>query len=169
MIANDEDANGFDTIFDNPNFGGGQFSFWNRQQIKLFGVNLVQRLSLVPDLRSSKFQGQSNFVNPGLQLFNIGADFDLTPKAKLITNANFLWFDQTEVLETFVFQSEIDPFIGADLSAGLEYRPLLNNNIIVVGGVSTLIPGEGFRELYQPLVGNVNELGALFLDVVLTY
>ena len=49
-----------------PNFAGGQFSFWNRQQIRLQGVNLVQRLSLVPDLRSSKIQGQANFVNPGL-------------------------------------------------------------------------------------------------------
>jgi len=166
---NDEDANGFDTIFDNPAFAGGQFSFWNRQQIKLFGVNLVQRLSLVPDLRSSKFQGQTNFVNPGLQLFNFGADFDVTPKLKLISNGNFLWFDQTETLETFVFQSDIDNYIGADLSLGIEYRPLLNNNIILIGGLSTLIPGEGFKDLYQPLVGNVNEMGALFVDAILTY
>src|SRR5690349_9432730 len=113
---NDEEAHGFDTIFDNPAFAGGQFSFWNRQQIKLFGVNLVQRLSLVPDLRSSKFQGQSNFVNPGLHLFNLGADFDLTPKTKLISNVNFLWFDQTEPLETLVFQNDVANFIGTDLS-----------------------------------------------------
>ncbi len=44
------------------------------------GVNLVQRLSLVPDLRSSKIQGQANFVNPGLILPTFGMDFDLTPK-----------------------------------------------------------------------------------------
>ena len=48
------EATGFDTIFDNPNFAGGQFSYWNRQQIKLFGVNLVNRLSLVPDLRQQQ-------------------------------------------------------------------------------------------------------------------
>ena len=34
---------GFDTILDNPNFAGGEFSYWQRQQIRLFGVNLVQR------------------------------------------------------------------------------------------------------------------------------
>src|SRR6185312_4395078 len=76
---NNSHATGFDTILDGPNFAGGPFSFWNRQQIPFFGVNLVQRLSLVPDLRSSKFQGQANFVNPGLFLPNLGADFDLTP------------------------------------------------------------------------------------------
>src|SRR6185295_3885086 len=82
-------AKGFDTIFDNPNFAGGQFSFWQRQAIPLFGVNLVNRFSLVPDLRSSKFQGQSNFVNPGLMLVNGGMDFDITPKLRTIANVNF--------------------------------------------------------------------------------
>jgi hypothetical protein len=45
-------ATGFDSIDDNPNFAGGEFSYWQRQQIKLFGVDLNQRMSLVPDLRS---------------------------------------------------------------------------------------------------------------------
>jgi hypothetical protein len=162
-------ATGFDTILDNPNFAGGQFSYWNRQQIKLFGVNLVNRLSLVPDLRSSKLQGQSNFVNPGLQLFNLGVDADLTPKLKVIANGNVLWFNQTEVLKTFVFQQNIGNFIGTDLSIGAEYRPHLNNNILVIGGISCLIPGKGFRDLYNPLVGKVDTLAAGFLNVALTY
>ena len=63
---NNSTPTGFDTILDNPNFAGGEFSYWQRQQIPLFGVNLTQRNSLVADLRSSKIQGQSNFVNPGM-------------------------------------------------------------------------------------------------------
>ena len=55
---------GFDTIFDNPNFAGGEFSYWQRQPIRLFGVNLVNRESLVPDLRSSKIQGQTQLREP---------------------------------------------------------------------------------------------------------
>jgi hypothetical protein len=145
---NDDKGQGFDTIFDNPNFAGGEFSYWQRQTIRLFNVNLTQRMSLVPDLRSSKFQGQSNFVNPGLYLVNFGMDGDLTPKLKAIGNVNFLWFDQTEVLEQFVFQSDIASYIGTDLSLGLEYRPLLSNNIIFTGGVGVLIPGDGFEEIY---------------------
>jgi hypothetical protein len=157
---------------DNPNFAGGQFSFWNRQQIKLFGANLVNRLSLVPDLRSSKFQGQANFVNPGLHLYNLGVDADITPKLKSINNLNFLWFDQTEVLERFVFQNEVRPYIGADLSTGLEYRPLLNNNIIFVGGLSMLLAGEGFKDLYGPFNpgdNNNDVLVAGFANAILQY
>ncbi|MDX1946763.1 MAG: hypothetical protein SFU86_15285 [Pirellulaceae bacterium] len=166
---NDQSATGFDTIFDNPAFAGGGLSFWQRQQIGLFGVNLVQRNSLVPDLRSSKFQGQANFVNPGLHLLNFGVDADLTPKLRMINNVNFLWFNQTEVLETFVFQSNIEPFIGVDLSMGFEYRPILHNNIIIVGGVATLLPGEGFSDLYDPLVGKVEGLVQGFVNMILTY
>ena len=175
---NDCKATGFDSIFDNPNFAGGQFSYWQRQAIRLFGVNLVQRESLLPDLRSSKTQGQSNFVNPGLQLLNAGMDFEITPKVKAITNANLLWFNKTQTLERFVYQDNIHNHIGTDLSLGFEYRPLLSDNVIVVGGVSTLIPGQGFDDLFgvtdpfsaanaQP--GKADTLRAMFLNVVLTY
>jgi hypothetical protein len=166
---NDARATGFDAIFDNPNFAGGEFSYWNRQQIKLFGVNLVNRQSLLPNLRSSKFQGQSNFVNPGIQLFNVGFDADLTTKLKWISNANYLWFNQTASLETLLFQPNIRNEIGLDLSGGFEYRPLLNNNVIIVGGLSGLIVGNGFRDLYQPLEGHVNNLAAGFFEASFEY
>src|SRR5262249_60599605 len=113
---------GFDAVFDNPNFAGGEFSYWQRQAIRLFGGNLVNRESLLPDLRSSKTEGQSNFVNPGLFLFNFGVDLALTPKWKMVDNVNLLWFDETEVLEQFVFQERIHHFIGWDLRTGFEYR-----------------------------------------------
>jgi hypothetical protein len=166
---NNAHATGFDAIVDNPNFAGGEFSFWQRQQIKLFGVNLVQERSLLPDLRSSKFEGQSNFVNPGLFLVNVGMDFDLTPKLKLITNANELWFDETAVLKQFIFQNQVRHNIGTDLSIGCEYRPLLNNNIIARFGISTLIPGDGFKDIYDNLTGPVHPLLAGFTDVTLTF
>ena len=166
---NDGQAKGFDAIFDNPNFAGGEFSYWQRQMVRLFGVNLVNRQSLIPNLRSSKFQGQTNFVNPGLWLVNSGIDADITPRFKLIGNANLLWFDQTEVLEQFVFQSNIRNFIGIDLSLGAEYRPYHNNNVILVGGISGLVPGDGFKDLYNPIAGNVNGLAAGFLDIILSY
>jgi len=165
----DGEAEGFDAIFDNPNFAGGEFSYWNRQAIQLFGVNLVNRLSIVPNLRSSKTQGQANFVNPGLYLCNLGFDADLTPKLKMISNVNFLWFQETEVLQQFTFQDHIDTEIGTDLSLGLEWRPLLNNNILIIGGVSGLLPGPGFEDLYNPLRGDVDGLFASFMDIALTY
>ncbi len=163
------EATGFDTIDDNPNFVGGQFSYWNRQPIKLLGVNLKQEFSLVPDLRASKFEGQANFVNPGIYIANWGMDFELTPKLRWINNWNLLWFDRTEVLKQFLFQGNIHHFIGADLSSGMEYRPLLSNNIIMTFGVSTLIPGGGFKDLYNNTNSSVNTMVAAFMDVVLAF
>jgi hypothetical protein len=171
---NNRHATGFDSIMDNPNFAGGQFSYFDRQAIGLFGVNLTNGLSLLPDLRSSKIQGQSNFVNPGLYLLNFGVDVDLTPKWKMINNINFLWFDDTDVLQQFVFQKPIDTYIGIDLSTGLEYRPFLSNNVIVTTGLSCLIPGEGFDDLYDnwkfgPVSSNPHPLLAGFLVVNLNF
>lgn len=168
--ANDQDAEGFDSIMDNPVFAGGEFSYWQRQAIQLFGVRLVNDRSLVPDLRSSKTQGQSNFTNPGLLLFNVGLDMDLTPKLRTIMNANYLMFDETEVLSTYTFQSDIDPEIGLDLSVGFEWRPFHNDNAIVLFGVSALIPDEGFKDLYSTYGDNdVETLFASFFETILTY
>jgi hypothetical protein len=158
-------ATGFDTILDSPNFAGGPFSFWQREAIQLFGVKLKNALSLVPDLRASKIQGQTNFVNPGLILINGGVDFDLTPKLKMINNINFLWFESTQVLQQFTFDGGIDTRIGTDISTGIEYRPLLNNNIIMVLGVSTLIPGSGFKALYDQRSATLDPLVAAFLTM----
>ncbi len=162
-------ATGFDTILDNPQFAGGEFSFWQRESIKLFGVNLVQRQSLVPDLRSSKIDGQANFVNPGLLLVNFGVDTDLTPKLKMFNNVNLLWFDEVDVLKQFIFQETVHRHIGTDLSVGFEYRPLLSNNIITRFGVSGLIPGQGLKDIYDNLNGSLGTLVAAFVEVNLAY
>lgn len=151
---NDREAGGFDTILDDPIFAGGEFSYWQRQQIKLFGANLVQQRSLVPNLRSSKTQGQANFVNPGLHLFNIGMDVELAPKLRAIANANYLRFDTVNVLRTFTFQGDIGKDIGTDLSLGFEWRPYLNDNVVVVFGSAVLIPARGLKDLFDSEVPN---------------
>lgn len=166
---NNSHACGFDTILANPNFAGTEFSYWGRQGIRLFGAEISNRLSLTPSLRNGKFQAQANFVNPGLHLLNVGVDADLTPKLKLIQNTNFLWFDQTEVLETYLFTGDIRNFIGTDLSLGAEYRPLQNNNIIMLGGFATLFAGDGFKDLFQNLDGNTRNHLAAFWETVLEY
>jgi len=144
------EATGFDTIVDNPNFTGGPFSFWSRQGFNLGGtsVNLKDSSSLVPDLRTSKTEGQANFVNPGVYLLGLGAEFDLTPKLRSFVNANYLLFAQTEPIETALLTSRVGSEIGEDLSIGFQYRPLLTDNIIVSAGFGVLIPGRGYRDIY---------------------
>lgn len=166
---NNSHATGFDAPFPNENFAGGNFSYWQRQSIKLFGTNLTNAGSLLPDLRTSRIQGQTNFVNPGLLLYNLGIDFDVTPKLKLINNFNFLWFESSAVLEQYVYAAGIGNFIGNDISMGCEYRPLLSNNAVITFGVSTLIPGDGFKSLYNKFQSTVDPQVAGFIDFVLQY
>jgi hypothetical protein len=146
----DSQANGFDAIFDDPNFVGGQFSFWNRNGIRLTqtGVGLVQPNSILPSLRSSKIEGQANFVNPGILIYNTGLDMEVTQRIKAVFNANYLRFHRTESLEYVLFQPQIRHDIGWDLSLGVAYRPLLINNITMTFGAATLKPGRGFRDIY---------------------
>jgi hypothetical protein len=146
----DDKATGFDSILDDPNFVGGQFSFWNRVGIPLAGtaVGLVQPLSLLPSLRSSKTQGQSNFVNPGIFIANVGYDLELTQRIKAVFNFNYLRFHRTESLEYLLFQNHIRHDIGEDLSVGIAYRPRLINNVTFNFGAAMLKPGRGFRDIY---------------------
>jgi len=146
----DSRARGFDSIVDLPNFAGGLFSFWNRKGIRFLGsgVLLTTPGSLIPSLRSSKEEGQANFVNPGIFLANAGADFDITPKLRGFANFNFLRFERTEALEFLLFQAPIRHTIGEDFGVGVEYRPPLTENIVLTGGASALQPGQGFKDIY---------------------
>jgi hypothetical protein len=162
----DGDAEGFDAIYDNPVFAGGEFGFWNRNAIRLTGsgLGLVHRGSLLNSLRSSKDEGQPNFVNPGLLLGGIGYDAQLTPHLKLITNASYLLFDDPSSIERILNQGSIGTEIGYDLSAGVVWRPGLTDNVIVKGGVAALVPGHGFRDIYES-----ETLYAIFGELILTW
>jgi hypothetical protein len=147
----DDTGRGFDAILDVPAFAGGVFSFFNRESIRLTGtgVALMPPNSFLPNLRSSKDEGQASYVNPGLLLLHAGADFDLTPKLRSFVNANFMRFDHTEPLELLLFQAPIDNWLGADYSVGFQYRPPLTENMTVTTGVSALTPWAGLRRIYQ--------------------
>jgi len=164
---NDRDAEGFDAIADRPNFAGGGFSFWNRMAIRLAGtgVTLVNRGSLLPDLRTSREEGQPNFVNPGLRLVSVGLDLELTPKLKVVVTANHLRFDRTEVLEGLLFQAPIDEAIGWDVSVGARWRPFLNQNVVVLGGLAGFRPGRGFTQIFE----QEGELYQAFSTLTLTF
>ena len=143
-------ARGFDSIDDFPEFAGGIFSLWNRESIRLTGsgVALNSGDSLLPDLRSNKDEGQANFVNPGIFLANLGAEFDLTPKLRGFANVNYLRFERTETLEQILFQSPIHHSIGVDSGIGVRYRPPLTENFSIAAGAATLIPGQGLKDIY---------------------
>jgi hypothetical protein len=153
--SQDGKANGFDSIADNTNFTGGPFSYWVRQSFNLGGtsVPLKQRFSLLPDLRAGgAFEGQSNFVNPGLILYGIGADADLTPKLKAFFNANYLQFDTTDPIRRLLLTNVAGRDIGTDLSLGFQWRPFLISNVIISAGCGVLLPASGYRNIYSNTV-----------------
>ncbi|MFN0139784.1 MAG: carboxypeptidase-like regulatory domain-containing protein [Pyrinomonadaceae bacterium] len=152
----DNKAGGFDAILDDPNFVGGQFSYWNRQGIRLVSteVGLVQPNSLLPTLRSSKTEGQANFVNPGIFIYNAGVDAEVTQRIKAIFNANYLRFHRTESLKYVLFDPAIRHDIGFDLSLGVIYRPLLINNLTFTFGGNLFFAGKGFRDVYTDRTRN---------------
>ena len=147
----DGQGRGFDSILDNPNFAGGGFSYFVRQGIPLptSSLSLKGPNSLLTSLRSSKIEGQPNYVNPGVFIMGIGAEAELTPKVRLLLEFNKLRFHHTETLQQVLFQERIRPDLGWDLSAGIRWRPLLIDNVIVNIGGATFIGGEGFRDIYQ--------------------
>jgi hypothetical protein len=144
--------NGFDAVQENPQFAGADTSYWIRQSIPLIGgggVSLSGRNGMLADLRSSKDEGQSNFINPGLVLLGVGADADLLPELRVSVNFNKLMFAKTEVLEVLRAQKIDSHDIGWDLSAALTYRPFDTQNVVLRLSGAVLLPGKGFRELYD--------------------
>jgi hypothetical protein len=168
----DNRETGFDAIFENPVFAGADTSYWIRQTIPFAGggraVSVNGRNGILNSLRSSKEQGQSNFSNPGLILTGIGADFDLTPQVRLSTNANHLWFENTQVLQVLRNEGSIPREIGFDLSAAAIWRPKANQNLVFRLSAAALLPGKGFRNLFDNLCTG-REFISILANVVLTY
>jgi hypothetical protein len=145
-------ATGFDAIMENPLIVGADTSFFIHQAIPLIGgggVFLSGRNSVLPSLRTSEDQGQSNFVNPGLTLFGVGADFDVSPQLRILTNLTDLGFVDTSSLEVLRNQGNIDRDIGVDASVGLQYRPYFSQNVVLNASLAVLAPGKGFKQLYD--------------------
>ncbi|AUW59463.1 hypothetical protein C1T17_16610 [Sphingobium sp. SCG-1] len=149
----DDTENGFDAIFENPVFAGADTSYWIRQTIPFAGggrvISINGRNGILNSLRSSKEQGQSNFNNPGTMLVGTGADFDVTPEIRLSTNANHLWFENTATLQALRVEGSIPKSIGWDLSTAAIWRPKATQNIVLRLSAAALLPGKGFRDLFD--------------------
>jgi len=178
-----EHATGFDTVFDRPFFIGGPFSFFSHQGFNLGGtaVNFKQRDSLVVDFRTSKSEGQSNFVNPGVFIVGYGLDADITPKLRGFMNVNYIRTVDTATTELVLFTNRASNDFALDCSAGFQWRPLLTENIIVTAGAGFLIPRQGYKDIYRantqpvfgfpgPSAGHVDDfLYSAIVTLTLTY
>ena len=144
---------GFDAIFENPVFAGADTSYWIRQTIPFAGggraIAINGRNGILNSLRSSKEEGQSNFNNPGTILVGAGGDFDLSPEMRVSTNFNHLRFQDTATLQVLRSEGSIPTDIGWDLSVAGIWRPKATQNIVGRLSAAVLLPGKGFRDLFE--------------------
>jgi hypothetical protein len=163
---------GFDAIFENPIFAGADTSYWIRQTIPFAGggraVSINGRNGILNSLRSSKEEGQSNFVNPGTILVGVGADFDISPQFRISANLNHLWFHKTDVLEALRVEGSIPSDIGFDLSAAAIWRPKFTQNLVFRLSGAVLEKGDGFKDLFDNFDGDKRYISVLF-NAILTY
>lgn len=151
--AKDGRATGFDSILDSPTFIGNPFSYFARQGLGLGNTSISTKTgnSIFNSLRSSKFQGQSNFVNPGTLIVGLGLDVDVTPRLKASFNANWVRFVTTDPLKTVLFVPSVDRNFGYDISLGFFYRPTLTQNIVITAGMGAFVPGPGYKDINREL------------------
>ena len=163
---------GYDAIFENPIFAGADTSYWIRQSIPFAGggrvISVNQRNGILNNLRSSKDQGQSNFNNPGTMLLGVGADFDITPRLRVTTNLNHLWFQNTSSLQALRIEGSIPKAIGTDASVSVIYRPKAIQNVVFRLSGATLDPGKGLSDLFGSAERNKRFYSVLF-NAILSY
>ena len=100
------------------------------------------------DLRSSKTEGQTNFVNPGVFLYNAGVDIDITPKLRGFVNLNLLRFAAHRSAGVAAVPVQHSCRVsGPTPGSASSYRPPLSENMVITGGIDALVPFQGLRDI----------------------
>jgi hypothetical protein len=162
----DRHSGGFDGINQTAIFAGTDSTFFLHQRLPLVldAIDLKERDSLFPSLRSTTDTGESNYTNPGLELAGLGADFDLSPALRVSFDASHLMFADTATLNAILGRTNVPRNIGTDLSVDGFYRPLASQNIIARLSMGKLLADPGARSL----VGGAAPF-SMFFNLVLTY
>jgi len=159
----DGKAEGFDSISDSINVFGGPGSIFVGDQIKLAsGGVVVNANSAIPNLRGAG--GRSNFVNPGVFVQNVGADFVLTPKVTATANVNHVSFVDMSSVEFATGMTGLPKDAGLEANVGFRWRPFLNENFVVEGAGAYLKPGNALKDL----IGKDSAYSA-FLNLLVVY
>lgn len=159
----DNKAGGFDSVFDNTAFGGGQFSYLFGEKVQLGATTVLRGNSVFPSLRGAN--ATSQFVNPGALAINSGIDIALTPKTLFEANYNYVRFDDTSSLAPAAGGRNPSNEVGHEINAGLTWRPFLNEQVIVFAGGGVFFPGRGIKDTF----GNDDLVYKAVLRVILTF
>jgi hypothetical protein len=162
----DGSSRGFDGINQTAIFAGTDSTFFIHQRVGLVAnaIDLKQRDSLYPSLRSTSDTGESNFTNPGLELLGLGADLDLMPSLRVSLDVSHVLFANTAPLVAILGRTDISSTVGTDASLDAIYRPFISQNLVARVSLAKLFAAPAAR----PLVGS-NSPFSMFFNLVLTY
>ncbi|MFT5464129.1 MAG: hypothetical protein ACI8QS_003022, partial [Planctomycetota bacterium] len=76
-------------------------------------------------------------------------DVEITPTTRSQIGFNYLRFQESATLETFLELPDVEKEIGTEIYFGLQYRPLFNNHVLLGVGTSILFPSDGYARIYQ--------------------
>ena len=160
-------ATGFDAPFDNPNFAGAGFSYFQREAFQSVAQTKNQ-FTFFPDLRN-KFLQASNAVNPGMLLLNAGFNANVSPRLQVQMNFNYYQFNDTASLEVANAVKgvpiNVSTALGSEINLGVVYKPFVIDNIAFTLGASAFFPGTAILNLN----GSQDTLYTVFGDITLFY
>ena len=162
----DGESRGFDGINQTATFAGSDSTFFLHQRLPLVlnAIDLKERDSLFPSLRSTVDTGESNYTNPGLALLGVGSDLDLMPALRVSFDVSHVAFANPASVAAILRRTDIPHNIGTDASLDAIYRPFISQNLIARLSVAKLIAAPAARNL----VGGSAPV-SMFFNLVLTY
>jgi hypothetical protein len=146
---------GFDAISDAIQLFGGPISYWVGEDVKFGKGDFVRANSLFPSLRGAN--AQANYVNPGIQMVNVGFDVTVTPRVALSFNANWLYFNDVGSYTIGIGGGNTAATVINHNNAGVEenifirWKPFLhqiNDFVILDAGFGVLQPLPGLRDAF---------------------
>lgn len=144
----DRHDTGFDSISDGVVLFGGPLSYWVGENIRFGRGDFVRANSLFPSFRG--VNEPASYINPGLQLFNGGAEFNFTPRVQTAVNVNYMRFVETGAYTNRIII--VDQDAGVELNVFVRWKPFLremNENLLFDTGFSILQPMEGLKQAFQ--------------------
>jgi hypothetical protein len=162
----DGESRGFDGINQTAIFAGSDSTFFLHQRLPLVlnAIDLKERDSLFPSLRSTVDTGESNYTNPGLALLGVGSDLDLMPSLRVSFDVSHVAFANPASVAAILRRTDIPHNIGTDASLDGIYRPFISQNVIARLSVAKLFAAPAARNL----VGGTGPV-SIFFNLVLTY
>lgn len=145
---------GFDAISDGVVLFGGPLSYWTGENIRFGRGDFVRANSVFPSLRGAN--DPANYINPGIQILNVGADVVLSPRLEFSGNFNYLRFVKLGAYTNRVVISNRSA--GFEENFFLRIKPFLreaNQNVLLDVGFSVLHAQQGLQSAFQTTQGTV--------------